>query len=349
MAGTVDQTIATKYNEIKSQAYAKSIVSEDVIERNYGYKIIRETVSGGRNSLIYKCESAKHREVNCIVKPYKLGKDKVRLSLKEETCQILRFVSGKCPQLVSTYDIFYTSEKLYMMCDWTSRGEVLANLRDRSLKLTEEMLRNWSLDMLSAVNFLHNNGICHRNISPGCLLLTADNRVKIGTLSDAVIYCKADGTLIKQKWSKFSRSANWNQPPEVAKGKLYDGRRADLWSIGATVFWFITKQHPIDYASNSRLNKQLENRMSLMLKVTRRCQAFVKQVLTYQPSKRLSIAEAMQLDWITLEHSKSPKEITEAATEITTAEKTQEPGDAAGPDETPAPAESTHVEAPSEA
>lgn len=346
---TVDQNIASKCNEIKCQPYAKSIIAEDVIERNFGFKIIRETVSGGRNSLIYRCESAKYRDVNCILKPYPLGRDKVKLSLKEETVQIMRYVSGKCAQLISIYEIFYTNEKIYLMCDWSSRGEVLTNMKNRSLKLNEEILRNWTIDILEAVQFLHTNAICHRNISPGCLLLTAENRVKIGTISDAVIYCKPDGTLIKQKWPKFSRTTNWNQPPEVAKGKLYDPRRADIWSLGATVFWFITKQHPIDYKSNTRLTKQLEMRLDRMHKVTRRCQAFVKQVLTYQPGKRATLAQAMQLDWITSqEGTKSPKEMAEA--EITTAlERNQDPGDAAGPDEAPMERESSTGQAPAAA
>ena len=259
-AAQVDQTIAHKCSEIKLMPYAKSIVSEDVIERNFGYKIIRQQVSHGRNSLIFKCESVKYPDSYCVIKPYRLGRDKVKASLKEETCQIMRFVSAKCAQLVSVYDIYYTNDKIYIMCDWTQKGEVLSCMRRKVIKLTEEMLRNWTIDILNAINFMHNNAICHRNIAPSCLLLTNDNRVKIGTLSDAVVYCKPDGTLVKQRWVKFSRTANWNQAPEVAKGKLYDPRRADVWSIGATVYWFVVCTYPIDYRSNSRMTKQLEHR-----------------------------------------------------------------------------------------
>ena len=336
---TVEPSIASKVNEIKSLPYAQSIVSEDVIERNFGYKIIRHQVSSGRRSIIYKCESVKRPDAHCIVKSYSLGKDRIRDSLKEETCHIMRYVTGKCAQIISTYDIYYTNDKIYLMSDWSSKGEVLANLKSKAIRLNEEMLRNWTIDILSAVNFLHGNAICHRNIAPSCLLLTIDNRIKIGTLSDAVVYCKPDGTLIKQKWGKFQRVGNWNQPPEVAKGESYDPRRSDIWSIGATIYWFIAKTYPIDYRSRSRLTKQLEHKLSIMRKVTNRCQSFVKRMLTYQPRQRPSISQAMELEWITSEPSpsrstsKKPAGAPEASPEITVHLDKAEPGEAVGPDE----------------
>lgn len=339
---TVDSSIASKSNEIRGLPYAHGIVSEDVIERNYGYKIVRQQVSSGRNSFIYKCETIKHPQCYCIVKAYRLGKEKIRASLKDETCQIMRYVSGKCAQLISTYDIFYTNEKIYLMCDWSPRGEVLANMRNKSIRLNEEMLRNWATDILSAVQFLHNNAICHRNIAPSCLLLTEDLRVKIGTLSDAVVYCKPDGTLLKQKWPKFSRTANWNQPPEVAKSKLYDPRRADIWSVGATLYWFVARTYPIDYRSNTRMTRQLEIKLKLLLKVSTRCQNFIKKLLTYQPSQRPTPAEASELEWVSGVASTSTKSpgSTKAASpaalpEITISGKA-DPGEAAGPEESSA-------------
>lgn len=335
----VDASIASKVEEIRSQVYAKYVYSEDVIERNFGYKIVRQQVSSGRNSIIYKCETTKRQDLYCLIKAYALGKDKVKLSLKEETFQIMKFVSGKCPQLLSTIDAFYTNEKIYLMCDWTQKGEVLINLRSKAgLRLNEEMLRNWTIDILNAVNFLHGNAICHRNIAPNCLLLTQDLRVKICSLSDAVVYCKPDGSLIKQKWPQFSRSGNWNQAPEVAKGRLYDPRRADIWSIGATVFWFITKSYPIDYRKSSKMTTQLDQRMKYMHKVSEKCMTFVKKMLTFQPSQRPTIAQAMQLDWIASEppvsspakKMKSTSGKVTSGTEIDTSENKEDPGEASG-------------------
>lgn len=329
MNTAVDSSIASHSNEIRAEPFAKYIVSEDVIERNFGYKIIRQQVSSGKHSLIYKCEHNKHPEVYCLIKPYKLGKDQIKKSLKEETCQIMQYVSGKCPQLISTMDIFYTSEKIYLMCDWASKGEVLANLKAHTVRLNEKMLRDWTMDMLSAVDFMHKNAICHRNISPGSLLLTSENRVKIGNLGDAVVYCKPDGTIIRQKWPRFSRTANWNQGPEVAKGRLYDARKADIWCVGATVYWFITRSHPIDYNSNTKMPKQLEQRLSYMRKVSDKCMAFVKKMLQYQPSSRPFVPQALQLEWISGGGPSTPAAGKEV--EITMAEK--DPGETAGQEE----------------
>lgn len=310
-SGTVDPVIASKVDQIRAQPYATSIVAEDVIERNFGYKIIRQQVSTGRNSMIYKCESVRYPDSYCLVKPYKLGKDKIKTVLREETCQIMRFVTAKCPQVISTYDLFYTNEKIYLMCDWSQKGEVLSCMKAKSIRLTEELLHRWTIDILNAVQFLHSNAICHRNIAPNSLLLTSNDRVKIGTLSDACIYCKSDGTLLKQKWSAFSRDTNWNQAPEVAKLKPFDPRRADIWSIGATIYWFICRTYPIDYRSNQRMTKQMDYRMSFLRRVSKKCQAFVKRLLTFQPPLRPTIEQTLELEWISgsVSPATSPAEI----------------------------------------
>lgn len=345
MPNKIDQVIAHKCNEIKALPYARSIVSEDVIERNFGYKIIRHQVAAGKRSTIFKSESIKHAGSYCLVKPYKMGRDKIKQSLREDTCQIMRFVSGKCAQLISTYDIFYTNEKIYLMCDWSEKGEILSAMRHSSIKLNEEMLRNWTLDILAAIQFLHNNAICHRNVAPSCLLLTSENRCKIGSLSDAAIYCKPDGSLIKFKWTNFSRRNNWNQGPEVATRKPYDGRRADMWSLGATIFWFIVRAYPINYFKGNK-PKQLEDRLSSMRKVTHRCQKFVRALLVMDPAQRPTPAAAMELEWITMSPSgakgATPR-TPERSTELTN-EKT-ETGEATGPDETATTAPASPAEA----
>lgn len=333
---TVDSTIASHVAEIKALPYAEYVISEDVINRSFGYKIIRQQISAGRNSVIYRCESTKMPDVYCVVKAYKYGKDKVKMSLREETCQIMRYVSGKISQIISTYDIYYTNEKIYLMCDWTSRGDVLTNMRHKSIRLNEHILHTWAIDLFNAIDFLHSNAICHRNLAPSCLLLTNDSHVKIGSLGDACIYVKPDGTLIKQKWVRFSRVSNWNQPPEVAKGRQYDPRRADIWSAGATLYWFVTRNHPIDYRSNSRMTKQLDLRLSIMRKVSNRCQDFIKKVLAFQPANRPTINQALEMEWLggagRGPHS-ADQTHESGAPEITVSEKAADPGEATGPEE----------------
>lgn len=328
----IDPAIAAKVKDIKSQSYAKSIVAEDVIERNFGYKIIRQQIFSGKNTIVYKCQKYGHSDTYCLIKTIQNGKDKIKMALREETCQIMRYVSGKCAQIVSTYDIYYTNQKLYIMCDWAAKNDVVTNIYKRNVHLNEHLLRIWTIDIMNAINFLHSNGICHRNIAPSNLLLTHDDHIKLGILNEAVIYTQPDGTLIKQKWPKFSRSNNWNQAPEVAKGKLYDPRRADIWSFGATIFWIATGFHPLNYHSTSKMTKQLERNFGMIRKISQHGIDFIKSVLTYQPPSRPTIAQVMQLDWVA--ETRTPDKIDKEAEEILP-DKHQETYETTGPEESP--------------
>lgn len=329
----IDGSIAAKVKEIRAQPYAKAIVSEDSIERNFGYKIIRQQISAGKNSIIYRCEKFNSPETHCIIKSYPTGKARIKQALREETCQIMRYLNGKCVHLISVFDIFYTNEKIYLMCDWSAKGELVSNIRRKTIRLNEDLLRVWAQDLMTAVNFLHSNAICHRNISPGVLLLTQDDRVKIGSLVDAVVYCEPDGTLIRQKWPKFSRSSNWNQAPEVAKGRTYDPRRADVWSLGATIFWIATGTHPINYRSANKLTKQLDRNIGIMRKVSSNCQKFLKYVLNFQPTSRPTVGQAMQHEWVTGVSVPETSRKQQEPEEIVVSEKAQDTVDTTGPDE----------------
>lgn len=345
MAEPIDPSITAFVAQIKAGDYARFANSEDYIERVLGYKIIRKQVAAGRNSLIFKCDKIGFPDLHCIVKPYKGGKDRVRHTLKEETCQIMRFCDSKCASIINFIDICYTAERIYVMVDWSTKGDLVHHLKLRGaaggIKVDEAQVRIWAIDLLNGVEWLQSHAICHRNIAPSVLVLTNDLHVKLSGLSDAVIYTTPDGKLIKQKWHKFNRLIHWNQPPEVAKRQEYDPRRADIWSMGATLFWMIVRSHPLDYKNKDKLTNQLERSFSYMSKLSEHAQEFVKGLLTYQPPKRLVIKSALQHPWVAADAPPPPPgEI------VIPMDAPQVPGTAFGPNEVDAgPEASTSTKA----
>lgn len=97
----------------------------------------------------------------------------------------------------------------------------------------EHVIYRALVDTLTGLEYLHKTGILHRDIKPENLLVSSDGSVKIADMGvsfrvplgkdDCYIMSDTQGT-----WHFFA--------PEVCKGESYDGRQADLWALGVTMY-----------------------------------------------------------------------------------------------------------------
>lgn len=85
-------------------------------------------------------------------------------------------------------------------------------------------------DAAQAASVLHQHGVFHRDIKPGNLLLTQGDRALLG---DFGLSRSLDGSLSAAGSVGFAA-------PEVLADKVTDGRRVDVYSLGATLAWLVT-------------------------------------------------------------------------------------------------------------
>ena len=69
----------------------------------------------------------------------------------------------------------------------------------------------------------------------------------------------------------------------------------------------------------------------MMIKVSNKCQTFVRKLLSFQPSQRPTLDKALAMEWIT--QIESPKEISKMPAEPEITGEKVETGEAAGPEE----------------
>jgi len=80
------------------------------------------------------------------------------------------------PNIVGVHQVFEDNDTAYMVLDFVEGRDLLDVLEDPAHGLTAEQIKGILRDVLSAVQFIHDQDILHRDISPDNILLDEDMR-----------------------------------------------------------------------------------------------------------------------------------------------------------------------------
>lgn len=188
--------------------------------------------------------------------------------------------------------------------EYCSGGNLMEYVLKRSF-LKEEEIAKIMTKAFSAVKYLHEKGIVHRDIK-------ADNFLFSSKSSDAELKLIDFGLSRSIKpGEKLTTQAGTPLfiAPEVIEGK-YD-EKCDYWGLGVMLYFFLTKHFPYDGDTVPEIAKNiLKSKASFEGKQWEGVSAdainLCKRLLERDPAKRITAAEALGHPWIKLV-TKQPK------------------------------------------
>ncbi|ORY69938.1 kinase-like domain-containing protein [Pseudomassariella vexata] len=140
------------------------------------------------------------------------------------------------PNLVSLIEVLDDPEEdsLYMVLEMCKKGVIMkVGLDDQADPYPEESCRHWFRDLILGIEYLHAQGVVHRDIKPDNLLLTQDDVLKIVDFGVSEMFEKPED----MKTAKSAGSPAF-LPPELCRSKHGDisGKAADIWSMGVSLY-----------------------------------------------------------------------------------------------------------------
>jgi len=186
--------------------------------------IIEKLIGSGAFGSVYRGKR-KRDNLQIAIKIIDLEESKEDISTINR--EIKALVDGKsCSQLTNYYGSTLHGTKLWIIMEYVDGGSILDRLKEKLLD--EKEIAVVVREVLEGLKYLGNEGKIHRDIKAANILLSRNGEVKLadfgasGQLTDSMSKCNT-----------FVGSPYW-MAPEVLTQNKYDGKKADVWSLGIT-------------------------------------------------------------------------------------------------------------------
>ena len=196
----------------------------------------------------------------------------------------------KHDNIINMYDFFSDSENYYLVLDFCQHGDLM-NYIDKNDKVPESTAALIFSQIVEAVNYCHSRGVAHRDLKPENILFDKFPHIKV---TDFGMCGYIDNDTLM---STFCGSPCYSAP-ECLSQKAYDGKAADVWSLGVLLYFMVTGMHPWPTNNISQMMNNIVNcNYALPRNVSKEFNDLIKKILVANPNQRLTTQEILKHPW----------------------------------------------------
>ncbi|WVZ12796.1 hypothetical protein V8G54_017326 [Vigna mungo] len=302
--------------------HSSALVRVDMEEERY--ETLKELGSG--NFGVARLAKDKKTGELVAIKYIERGK-KIDANVQRE---IVNHRSLRHPNIIRFKEVFLTHTHLAIVLEYAAGGELFericnaGRLSEDEYPLYKYKLSSGGFDefplsqarfffqqLISGVSYCHSMQICHRDLKLENTLLDGNPapRLKIcdfGFSKSALLHSQPKSTVGTPAYIA----------PEVLQRKEYDGKIADVWSCGVTLYVMLVGAYPFEDPEDPKnFRKSIGRIMSVQyaipdyVRVSKECRHLISSIFVANPAKRITMSEIKQHLWF---RKNLPREIIEA-------------------------------------
>ncbi|XP_039023325.1 serine/threonine-protein kinase SAPK2-like isoform X2 [Hibiscus syriacus] len=257
-----------------------------------GYEIVKDIGSGnfGVAKLVRDKWTKELFAVKFIERGHKIDEHVQR--------EIMNHRSLKHPNIVRFKEVLLTPTHLAIVMEYAAGGELFERICIAG-RFSEDEARFFFQQLISGVSYCHSMKICHRDLKLENTLLNGSTapRVKIcdfGYSKSSVLHSQPKSTVGTPAYIA----------PEVLSKEEYDGKIADVWSCGVTLYVMLVGAYPFQDPNDPKnfgntIGRILSVHYSFpdYVRVSVECKHLLSRIFVVNPEKRITIPEIRSHPW----------------------------------------------------
>ncbi|KAH8150009.1 uncharacterized protein LAJ45_06162 [Morchella importuna] len=217
--------------------------------------------------------------------------------IREEIAILKKLDHENVAQLIEVLDD-PEGDSLYIVLEMCEKGVIMkVGLDEVAEPYPQEKCRLWFRDMLLGIEYLHSQGIVHRDIKPDNLLLSKDDVLKIVDFGVSEMFEKKSPMMTAK-----SAGSPAFLPPELCYAGHGDisGTAADIWSMGVTLYCLLFGQLPFNHSGVIELYEAIKNEQVFIPENLDPTLAnLLLRLLEKNPNQRITMSELREHPWVT--------------------------------------------------
>ena len=194
------------------------------------------------------------------------------------------------PNIVSVYDSDHDGDTPFLVMEFV-KGQDLKHYLDIGQRYTLQQTVQMMCDLLSALNYAHQNNIIHRDIKPANMLIEGSGRLKLADFGVARIQDSGEATRTQGGVVGTLKY----MAPEQIKGCKVDAT-SDMFSAGIVLYQLLTDRRPFDGDSYFSIVNQITSQdpptpSSINPMLPPELDAVVAQALAKDKTQRFATAQ----------------------------------------------------------
>ncbi|CAJ2646246.1 unnamed protein product [Trifolium pratense] len=182
--------------------------------------------------------------------------------------------------------------------EYASGGEMFERI-SKAGRFTEDEARFFFQQLISGVSYCHSMQICHRDLKLENTLLDGDPALHLkicdfGYSKSSVLHSQPKSTVGTPAYIA----------PEVLLKQEYDGKVADVWSCGVTLYVMLVGSYPFEDPVNPKdFRKTIQRVLSVQysvpdfVQISPDCRDIISRIFVFDPAERITIPEIMKNEW----------------------------------------------------
>ncbi|KAL6698715.1 kinase-like protein [Trichoderma pleuroticola] len=218
--------------------------------------------------------------------------------IREEIAIMKKLNHPNLAQLIEVLDD-PDEDSLYIVMEMCKKGVIMkVGLGEQAVPYPDEECRFWFRDLILGIEYLHAQGVIHRDIKPDNLLLSEDDVLKVVDFGVSEMFEKPTN----MRTAKSAGSPAFLPPELCSKHDKVSGTAADIWSMGVTLYCLKYGRIPFNKEAMLEIYEAIKTEEPELPKdESPSFLHLMGRLLDKNPETRITMAELREHPWVTKE------------------------------------------------